>query len=169
MADTLLLNADAQPLSLLPLSTISWQEGVKYLWMEKVTVLEWYDNWIVSSPSWETRVPAVVLLKEYVRANRSPRFSKSNVSLRDEYQCQYCGTEIRQREEITLDHVYPVSMGGLTCWENIAISCRDCNHKKGSDLIKPRRAPYKPDYYELVAKRKKFPMDIRHPSWGMYL
>ena len=60
MSDTLVLNADGQPYSVLPLSTISWQESIKYLILEKVHVLEWYDEWMVSSPSWETKVPAVV-------------------------------------------------------------------------------------------------------------
>ena len=59
MADTLVLNADAKPYSILPLSTISWQESIKYLILDRVTVLEWYDDWVVSSPSWETAVPAV--------------------------------------------------------------------------------------------------------------
>lgn len=167
--DTLILNADAAPLSVLPLSAVTWQDSIRYLWMDKVTVLDWYDDWVIRSPSWETRVPAVMILKEYIRTNKTPRFSKSNVSLRDEYQCQYCGIDLRGRENITLDHVYPASMGGKTCWENIVISCERCNHGKSNRLIKPVRMPYRPDYYELVAKRKKFPMHIPHPSWEQYL
>ena len=169
--DTLLLNADASPLSVLPLSTIPWQDGIRYLWMDKVTVLEWYDNWVVSSPSWETKVPAVVLLKDYVRTNRKPRFSKNNVILRDEYTCQYCEQDMygMTRDNFTMDHVYPVSMGGMTCWDNIVLSCKSCNHRKGSELIKPLNSPYRPDYYELVAKRKKYPLEYRHPSWRQYV
>ncbi len=169
MADTLLLNADAAPLSVLPLSAVTWQDSIRYMWMEKVTVLDWYDDWVVKSPSWETKVPAVMMVKDYIRTNKTPRFSKSNVSLRDEYECQYCGIELPTRDSITLDHVYPSSMGGKTCWENIVISCQKCNHSKSNKLIKPKRAPYRPDYYELVAKRKKFPMNIPHPSWEQYL
>ena len=63
MSDTLLLNADAQPVSYLPLSAIQWKEAVIYLWMDKVNVLEWYDDWIVRSSTWETRVPAVIMLR----------------------------------------------------------------------------------------------------------
>jgi hypothetical protein len=36
---TLLLNADMQPVSLLPLSTVDWQEAVRYLVLDKVEVL----------------------------------------------------------------------------------------------------------------------------------
>jgi 5-methylcytosine-specific restriction endonuclease McrA len=109
------------------------------------------------------------MVKEYIRTNKVPRFSKSNVSLRDEYECQYCGAHLPTRESITLDHVIPSSMGGKTCWDNIVISCGKCNHSKGSKLIKPNRAPYRPTYYELVNKRKRFPMHIPHPSWEQYL
>jgi hypothetical protein len=31
------------------------------------------------------------------------------------------------------------------------------------------RLPYKPDYYNLVAKRKNRPINIEHPSWMQYL
>ena len=65
MTDVLVLNADAQPVSYLPLSAIQWKEAITYLWMDKVTVLDWYDDWIVSSPSWETRVPAVIMTVSY--------------------------------------------------------------------------------------------------------
>ncbi len=52
--DTLVLNKDAQPISILPLSAIGWQEAIKYMWLDRVHVLEWYDDWIVRSPTWET-------------------------------------------------------------------------------------------------------------------
>ena len=67
MADTLVLNADGLPVSYLPLSTVQWKEAVTYLWLDKVTVLDWYDDWIVRSASWETRVPAVIMMKEMMR------------------------------------------------------------------------------------------------------
>jgi len=56
MADTLVLNADGQPVSLLPPSTIQWKEAITYLWLDKVNVLEWYDDWVVSSASWVNTV-----------------------------------------------------------------------------------------------------------------
>lgn len=166
--DTLLLNKDASPLSVLPLSAISWQEAIKYMCLDRVTVLEWYDDWIVHSANWETKVPAVMMVKDYVKQKTYPRFSKFNVTLRDRYTCQYCGTRISQKS-VTMDHVYPVSMGGKTCWENIVASCITCNQNKGSKLIKPKREPYRPTYYELVNIRKELPFTIKHPSWEDYI
>ena len=83
MAHTLLLNADAQPVSYLPLSAIKWKEAITYLWLDKVTVLEWYDDWMVRSESWETRVPAVMMLKQMQRRRQKPRFSKAKLYLHD--------------------------------------------------------------------------------------
>jgi len=169
MADTLVLNADAQPLSLLPLSTIQWQEAVKYLWLDKVTVLDWYDDWVVRSASWETKVPAVVMLKEYMRVKTSVRFSKSNVFLRDEFICQYCRKPLAKKFA-TLDHILPISKGGKTNWTNVVCACGPCNQEK-SDKIgrKPIRPPYRPDYWELVSKRRHLPYHVKHKGWLDYL
>ena len=166
--DTLLLNKDASPISVLPLSAVGWQEAIKYIWLDRVHVLEWYDDWIVRSPSWESRVPAVMMVKDYVKTKKYPRFSKYNVTLRDHFECQYCGTHV-STNTVTMDHVWPVSRGGKTNWENIVAACPPCNASKGSDIIKPRRMPYKPTYYELANIRKELPFDLKHPSWKDYL
>jgi len=169
VSDVLVLNADAQPVSYLPLSAVQWKEAVTYMWLDKCTVLEWYDDWIVSSPSWETRVPAVIMLKEMMKRRARPRFSKQNLFIRDIYTCQYCGTPYG-RSNLTLDHVTPVSKGGKTSWTNIVAACGPCNSRKGNKTnMKPRRAPYAPDYYDLVNKRKQLSMQIAHPSWTAYL
>jgi 5-methylcytosine-specific restriction endonuclease McrA len=169
MADTLVLNADGQPISYLPLSAIQWKEAITYMWLDKCNVLEWYDDWVVRSSSWETRVPAVIIMKEMYRRRRTPRFSKTNVYLRDLYTCQYCG-EPFSRNSLTLDHVIPISRGGRTNWENIVTACNPCNSRKGNSLTpKPKIQPYQPDYYELVNTRKQMNFDIRHPSWELFL
>lgn len=169
MSDTLLINADGQPVSLLPISAISWKEAVMYMYHDKVNVLEWYDDWMVRSPSWETRVPAVVMLKEYLHKTRKPRFSKSNLYLRDLYECLYCGNHVT-KSTATMDHVVPISRGGKTNWENIVTACGPCNSRKGNRMdIRPKYKPYAPGYYELARKRKQMPIDLRHPSWGQWL
>lgn len=165
----LLLNADAAPLSYLPLSVIPWEESIKMLVLDKALVLEYHDDWIVRSAAWSTAVPAVMLLKQYEKRKSVIRFSKANIFLRDEYRCQYCSVNIC-RKTATLDHVLPVSHGGKSVWENCTTSCGRCNSFKGNNRnIVPKNKPYKPNYYELVEKRKKISWDIRHPSWKDYL
>lgn len=167
--DTLLLNSDGAPVSLLPLSTLNWQDAIKALVLDKATVLAWHENWIVRSARWETMVPAVMIQKEYTKPKSSIRFSKSNVFLRDGYQCMYCGVDLHKKE-CTLDHVIPTSHGGKNTWENATTSCSPCNANKGNNpKIRPKIKPHKPTFYELVNKRKQFPFNIRHPSWLDYL
>lgn len=169
MGQVLLLNADAQPVSYLPLSAIQWKEAITYLWLDKVHVLEWYDDWMVRSEKWETRVPAVMMLKTMQKRKQKPRFSKANLYVRDVYTCQYCNTPYT-KNNLTLDHVVPISQGGKTKWTNIVAACGPCNNRKGSETrMKPVRQPYAPDYYDLVNKRKQLDMQMAHPSWSAYL
>lgn len=167
--DVLLLNSDAQPVSLLPVSTIHWQEAIKYLCLDKVNVISWYDNWVVRSAYWETHVPAVIMLREYMKQKTAVRFSKQNVFLRDRYTCQYCGVSV-SKKTATLDHVHPVSLGGRTNFENSTTACHTCNSVKGNNSkIKPKTTPHRPGYWELVEKRKQMPFEIRHPDWELFL
>lgn len=169
MSDTLVLNADGLPVSLLPLSAISWKEAILYMYHDKCDVMEWYDDWVVHSARWETRVPAVIMLKNYLRRNTDARFSKGNVFLRDQYHCLYCGCAINNSTG-TLDHVIPISRGGRTNWENIVSACAPCNTRKANHMhMKPQYAPYKPGYYELVRKRKQLPFNLKHTSWALWL
>jgi 5-methylcytosine-specific restriction endonuclease McrA len=167
---TLLLNADMQPISLLPLSCVDWQEAIRYMVLDKAKVLEWYDDWIVHSARWETRVPAVLMLNDYQKPKHTMRMSKRNVFLRDQYTCQYCGTKVTD-QSATLDHVHPVSKGGKTTWENSTTACKSCNYKKAAHVgkFKPKLAPYKPHFWDLVEKRKRQGFHLHHESWATYL
>jgi 5-methylcytosine-specific restriction endonuclease McrA len=170
MSDVLMLNADCQPVSWLPLSLLTWQEAIRDMVLDKVDVLEWYDDWTVRSAYWETRVPAVVRLRTYMKGKHAVRFSKANVFLRDEFQCQYCNAELNRRTA-TLDHVTPISRGGKSTWENSTTACSPCNSAKSDsrNWAKPKRTPYKPAYYELANKRKNMEIAFKHPSWKEYL
>jgi 5-methylcytosine-specific restriction endonuclease McrA len=154
---------------MLPLSVISWEESIKYMVLDKAHVLEWHDDWIVHSASWETRVPAVIILREYMKPKTSIRYSKQNVFLRDGYRCAYCETEVTKRTA-TLDHVLPTSHGGKTTFENTVTACGPCNARKGNNKkIVPKFKPYKPNYFQLIEKRRRMEFDLAHPSWAAYL
>ena len=167
---TLLLNADMQPVSLLPLSVVDWQEAIRYMVLDKVKVLEWHEDWIVYSARWQTRVPAVIMLNAYQKPKHTMRLSKRNIFLRDAYTCQYCGTTVTE-VTATLDHVLPVSKGGKTTWENSATACKSCNYKKAAHVgkMKPKITPYKPTFWDLVGKRRDRGYHFHHPSWSNYL
>lgn len=50
--------------------------------------------------------------------------------LKGGYKCYYCGCEVESPTKMTLDHVYPVSLGGPTIPQNLVPSCRICNGLK---------------------------------------
>jgi 5-methylcytosine-specific restriction endonuclease McrA len=167
--DTLLLNSDAQPVTWLPLSTLNWQESIRYLVLEKARALEWHDHWIVRSARWETAVPSVMMLIDYMKPKTTIRFNKSNVFLRDQYTCAYCEKKL-EKSGCTIDHILPISHGGKTNFENTVTACGPCNSKKGNNKkIVPKIKPHKPDIWELVNKRKKFPFQVRYEVWKEYI
>ncbi len=44
--------------------------------------------------------------------------------------CHYCHRKF-PREELTLDHIVPVSRGGRSTRGNLVVCCRKCNQDKG--------------------------------------
>lgn len=169
MSTTLLLNQSYEPVSVLPLSVIDWQHALKLYFLDRVTILESYPDWVIHSEHLNINVPSVCVTKEYFHYKKSVKFSRSNLYLRDLYTCQYCG-EVFDHKELTIDHVIPRMAGGKTNFENTVTSCKPCNHRKGHKLLKPLNQPYKPDYYSLV-KRWKNKGNIHVPcdSWYQYL
>jgi 5-methylcytosine-specific restriction endonuclease McrA len=169
MSDVLLLNADGNPVNLMPLSVIDWQEAIKYMVLDKANVLAWHDDWIVHAETWETPVPSILMLRDYMKPKTAIRFSRANVYLRDKYVCQYCHTKL-DKKDCTLDHVLPTSKGGKSTFENTVTACSPCNSNKGNNhKIVPKKKPHKPDYYELVNNRKQMPFNVRHAAWLEYL
>ena len=168
MSDTLLLNACGHPISSFPVSTIRWQRAVKLHFLNKVDILESYEDWQINSPSFSMHVPATVITRDYYRPKHNVCFNRYNLALRDEFKCQYCGEQYRY-DNLTIDHVIPRSQGGITVWTNCVIACKRCNIAKGSTLLAPRRKPEQPDYYRMAALRSRFPFSVRHSSWLDYL
>ena len=168
MSNTLLLNSNYEPISVLPLSVINWQHSIKLYFLDRVTILESYDDWVIHSEHLSINVPSVCVTKEYFNYKKAVKFSRTNMYLRDLYTCQYCD-ETFPSKELTIDHVVPRMAGGMTNWENCTTSCKPCNHHKGSKLRKPMRMPYKPDYYSLVSKWKNRKTHVPQESWYKYL
>jgi len=168
-SDTLVLNADMQPMSLLPIRTVRWQKAVEDVYNDKLIVLHEYDDWDVHSPSMTMRVPSVVMHRDYVRPRVAASWSKEHMCLRDGYTCQYCG-KMFPTSQLTKDHVVPQFYGGGNGWTNLVAACHPCNNRRGHNTrIQPMRKPYKPSYYELVELRKQYPLYVPHASWADYL
>lgn len=55
--------------------------------------------------------------------------TRFEVLRRDDFTCRYC----RSRDnELTIDHVVPVALGGSDAPDNLVAACRDCNAGKSS-------------------------------------
>ena len=110
----------------------------------------------IRSPSLALRAPRVILLGVYDKVpRREIRFSRRNVYLRDQHNCQYCGRRFAE-EELNLDHVVPRDRGGVTSWENIVTACIRCNARKANRLptqagMALQRAPQRPKWRMLVS------------------
>ena len=165
----LVLNADFRPLSYYPLSIWPWQDVVKAVFLERVDVIAEYDQF-VRSPSFEMRLPSVIALREFVKQDRSPAFTRFNVFLRDGFACTYCGSP----DDLTFDHVVPRSKGGRTTWSNIVAACSPCNLRKGGRTPKeagmyPVRPPAQPSNFQLQEIGRRFPPNHLHETWMDYL
>ncbi len=168
----LVLNADFRPLSYYPLSLCSWQNAIKAVFLDRVSVIENYDK-EVNSPTTSYKLPSVVALKDFIVPQRRPAFTRFNVFLRDNFTCQYCH-EIFSANELTFDHLVPKCLNGKTTWDNVVSACTSCNLKKGRKLLKftemkLNKKPTIPSSIQLKNNGKNFPPNFLHESWRDYL
>lgn len=49
--------------------------------------------------------------------------------------CAICGKFIDKKEDITLDHIIPQSKGGTDDISNLQIACKECNSRKGDNIL----------------------------------
>tara|TARA_B100001123_G_C15229581_1_gene994595 strand:- start:106 stop:660 length:555 start_codon:yes stop_codon:yes gene_type:complete len=168
----LVLNADFRPLSYYPLSLWSWQDSIKAVFLDRVSIIENYEL-EVHSPSLTIKLPSVIALKDYVAPRRSPAFTRFNVFLRDNFTCQYCLIKF-STNDLTFDHLIPKCVGGKTTWLNVVSSCTHCNVRKGRRLLKftdmyLSKKPVQPTSEQLQKNGRNFPPNFLHESWRDYL
>ena len=82
----------------------------------------------------------------------TPALSNPKLFVRDRYVCAYCGGHFAF-DELTREHIVPVSRGGVDSWMNCITACRSCNGQKGNRM--PEEAhmsllflPYVPSLHE---------------------
>ena len=168
MEQTLLLNATYEPLKV-----VHWQKAMTLWCQGKVEIIASHDREI-RAVSFSLKLPSVIRLLRYVRIKKRFEyvpFSRANIYARDGYSCQYCAHKF-PTQELTFDHVVPVSQGGRKDWDNIVTCCVSCNRRKGGRtpeearmrLVKP---PRRPDSAPAI----RITIGLRHApdSWRDYL
>jgi len=125
METTLVLDVGMQPVARIP-----WTTAItKILVDRRARVIEEYPDRYINTVSWSIKMPSVIMLLKPVRRSKGVKFSRHAIYLRDKGRCQYCGSMV-SKKEMQYEHVIPRVQGGRTCWENIVVSCHDCNQRK---------------------------------------
>src|SRR5437867_12644517 len=62
------------------------------------------------------------------------RSLREEVFARDNYTCQFCGAS-PSLEKLTIDHLIPLSHGGLDEMVNFVTSCQSCNTRKANQPL----------------------------------
>lgn len=80
----------------------------------------------------------IVKFKKTVAGQRAlmTPYLREKIKKRDNYTCQSCGVSINQEPHLLLeiDHIVPLSKGGLTTEDNLQTLCWKCNRTKGSKI-----------------------------------
>jgi len=168
MEQTLLLNATYEPLKV-----VHWEKAITLWCQGKVEIIAEHDREI-HAVSFKLKLPSIIRLLRYVRIKKRfdyVPFSRANIYARDGYSCQYCAKAF-STQELTFDHVVPVSQGGRKDWENIVTCCVACNRRKGGRTpeearMRLVRAPRRP--HSAPAIRISIGLDTAPDSWRDYL
>lgn len=125
----------------------SLKKVLKWIAQEKIEIVVTHETEEVGSVTVRMKLPLVVRLLEFVGFKPKSEvipYSPEAVFHRDHYVCQYYhkdkeGRKFRYKctpEELTLDHVVPLSKGGGSNFLNCVTACSTCNIK-----IKKNRTP----------------------------
>lgn len=131
------------------LESFEWFEPIQ-TWEKWVTLpVRDYDEYIQTTKG-PVRMPSVVICADYdkIKWNKVLFPTKHNIWERDGYTCCYTGKKL-SRDEISVDHIIPVSKGGENTWMNLVTADKEVNRKKSDkDLadsgLKLLRKPFVP-------------------------
>ena len=94
----------------------------------------------------------------------TPALSNPKLFTRDRGFCAYCGGHFHI-DELTREHIVPVSRGGSDSWMNCITACRACNGHKGNRLPEEARMtllylPYVPSLHEdMILRGRRIVVD----------
>lgn len=74
--------------------------------------------------------------RERAQQRRMAVRKRFDILERDGFRCVYCGASPSDNSELHVDHIYPLSRGGVHDDANLATACIDCNLGKGARVLK---------------------------------
>jgi hypothetical protein len=85
-----------------------------------------------------TYLSDLIKYKKSVAGQRALMTSKlrEKIKVRDEYTCKICSLSTRDEKNLLLeiDHIHPLSKGGITAEDNLQTLCWRCNRTKGAKV-----------------------------------
>jgi len=135
MSHVLLLNASYEPLAV-----ITRKRALSLMARGRVEAA-CQDSLALSGVSTVLHIPSVIRLRRYINVpRRGAQWTRKNVLQRDNFTCAYCGIQPGQRQRgvilthnnMTVDHILPVSRNGKNTWSNTICACQACNSRKGN-------------------------------------
>jgi len=154
------------------LSVITWKRAITLMVKGKVEAVSEKFAAVIPTANGSVKIPSVLRLVTTIpwRAHQGRmKFSRKHVMLRDNHECQYCGTHLGKNSG-TIDHVIPSSRGGKSDYPNCVASCKDCNNAKGDRTpseagLHLKKKPRKPTFLSLYRHYMTNPPE----EWSDYI
>ena len=83
------------------------------------------------------------------------RYNSQAIKIREQRVCFYCGKLIKNKKDLTLDHILPVIQGGTNSPDNLVCCCSRCNEIKGYNTIYETVLQLEKDLKWASGKRKE--------------
>ncbi len=122
----------------MPVAWIHWQTAAVLYARERVRWEAGAERFLIrgginarSGRRSEMRIGSIIAVADRSRrhARGVPLLTNRTLFQRDRHLCLYCGHQYAP-SQLTRDHVFPASRGGLSAWENCVTACRACNQRK---------------------------------------
>lgn len=129
----------------MPIDTCNWETAITNWANGRAVIEDYYEDVVLRSapdsngvPRFVMNCPSVIRMIDCdVSAHdmvKTLPLTRKNILERDHYECAYCGTPLTL-STLTIDHVYPDSLGGLWDWANLRACCHPCNAVKGDKTL----------------------------------
>lgn len=169
-----------------PLGTMSVQRAMCKISRTDSTlqVLEWASRTLKTTKG-EYPVPSVLRLTYYINILKKRNDSgakRYKIYMRDQFRCGYCGVKVGKphstlkrkltQDDLTLDHIKPVSQDGKTTPDNLVTACKPCNQLKRDRTPEEANMPLLTPKTLLRAHLDSILISeyaSRNPQWQKYL
>ena len=155
----LVLNSDYTPLTVASVS-----RAFRLVYKEKAEIV--VSKGYIKTERKDYEKPLIIRLHNHVTyPYKKATLSRYNLYRRDDYKCQYCGSE----KNLTMDHIIPKSKGGKNNWLNLVTCCERCNKIKGDRTPEEAnmfliKKPFAPNHLFFINRMHKM-----HDEWKPYL